>query len=165
VVCTIRCRFSRRSDECRSVAAAAIGAVPYASAVKVGLQFKRRFWEEDDTSTVASATPISRSPTSVTPISAITVVARCTAGRYIWAATRWNSPQWLAGPCDESREYGVRFTPIPQGIRKRRSHAWHRSPFTMDASECGPRIRVPNITMTCVGLTDALRLPVSTHPS
>ncbi len=27
---------------------AAIDAVPYASAVKVGLQFKRRFWEEDD---------------------------------------------------------------------------------------------------------------------
>ena len=28
--------------------AAAIGAVPYASAIKVGLQFKRRFWEEDE---------------------------------------------------------------------------------------------------------------------
>lgn len=27
---------------------AAIEAVPYASAVKIGLQFKRRFWEEDD---------------------------------------------------------------------------------------------------------------------
>jgi monoamine oxidase len=27
---------------------AAIGAVPYTSAVKVGLQFKRRFWEEDE---------------------------------------------------------------------------------------------------------------------
>jgi monoamine oxidase len=27
---------------------AAISAVPYASAVKAGLQFKRRFWEEDD---------------------------------------------------------------------------------------------------------------------
>jgi monoamine oxidase len=27
---------------------AAIDAVPYTSAVKVGLQFKRRFWEEDD---------------------------------------------------------------------------------------------------------------------
>ena len=27
---------------------AAIGAVPYASAVKFGLQFKRRFWEEDE---------------------------------------------------------------------------------------------------------------------
>ena len=26
----------------------AIGAVPYSAAVKVGLQFKRRFWEEDD---------------------------------------------------------------------------------------------------------------------
>jgi monoamine oxidase len=28
--------------------AAAVSAVPYASAVKVGLQFKRRFWEEDE---------------------------------------------------------------------------------------------------------------------
>jgi monoamine oxidase len=28
--------------------AQAIAAVPYASAVKIGLQFKRRFWEEDD---------------------------------------------------------------------------------------------------------------------
>ena len=27
---------------------AAIDAVPYASAVKVGLQFRRRFWEEDE---------------------------------------------------------------------------------------------------------------------
>ena len=28
--------------------AAAIAAVPYASAIKAGLQFKRRFWEEDE---------------------------------------------------------------------------------------------------------------------
>ena len=28
--------------------ASAIAAVPYASAIKVGLQFKRRFWEEDE---------------------------------------------------------------------------------------------------------------------
>ena len=27
---------------------AAIDAVPYAASVKVGLQFKRRFWEEDE---------------------------------------------------------------------------------------------------------------------
>ena len=27
---------------------AAIGAVPYAAAIKIGLQFRRRFWEEDD---------------------------------------------------------------------------------------------------------------------
>jgi monoamine oxidase len=27
---------------------AAIGSIPYASAIKVGLQFKRRFWEEDE---------------------------------------------------------------------------------------------------------------------
>ncbi len=34
--------------ECRPPAGAAIDAVPYASAIKVGLQFKRRFWEEDE---------------------------------------------------------------------------------------------------------------------
>ena len=34
---------------------AAIGAVPYASSVKVGLQFKRRFWEEDEQRTRAPA--------------------------------------------------------------------------------------------------------------
>jgi monoamine oxidase len=28
--------------------ASPIAAVPYASAIKVGLQFKRRFWEEDE---------------------------------------------------------------------------------------------------------------------
>jgi monoamine oxidase len=27
---------------------AAINAVPYGSSIKVGLQFKRRFWEEDE---------------------------------------------------------------------------------------------------------------------
>ena len=40
---------------------AAIDAVPYASAVKFGLQFKRRFWEEDEQFSAASATPICRS--------------------------------------------------------------------------------------------------------
>src|ERR1700728_3843524 len=28
--------------------AAAINAVPYAAALKIGLQFRRRFWEEDE---------------------------------------------------------------------------------------------------------------------
>ena len=35
-------------DERRPRLKAAIEAVPYASAVKIGLQFKRRFWEEDE---------------------------------------------------------------------------------------------------------------------
>ena len=33
---------------CRAPMKAAIDAVPYASAVKFGLQFSRRFWEEDE---------------------------------------------------------------------------------------------------------------------
>ena len=31
-----------------SAMADAIAAVPYAAAIKIGLQFKRRFWEEDE---------------------------------------------------------------------------------------------------------------------
>ena len=33
---------------CRAPMKAAIDAVPYASVVKIGLQFRRRFWEEDE---------------------------------------------------------------------------------------------------------------------
>src|SRR3954453_5493674 len=48
-VCTIPLSIlSQLPMEVGAPMKAAIDAVPYASAVKVGLQFKRRFWEEDD---------------------------------------------------------------------------------------------------------------------
>ena len=48
-VCTIPLGIlSQIPMEVGAPLSAAIGAVPYASAVKVGLQFKRRFWEEDE---------------------------------------------------------------------------------------------------------------------
>ena len=48
-VCTIPLSILSQIDmNVGAPMAAAISAVPYASAVKVGLQFKRRFWEEDD---------------------------------------------------------------------------------------------------------------------
>jgi hypothetical protein len=59
---------------------AAIDAVPYASAVKVGLQFKRRFWEEDERFTAASVTLICRSGKSPIQIRVLTTVA----GAYCW---------------------------------------------------------------------------------
>ena len=48
-VCTIPLTILSQIDiKVGAAMLAAIGAVPYASSVKVGLQFKRRFWEEDD---------------------------------------------------------------------------------------------------------------------
>jgi monoamine oxidase len=48
-VCTIPLSIlSQLPLDVRPATKAAIDAVPYAGAVKIGLQFKRRFWEEDD---------------------------------------------------------------------------------------------------------------------
>src|SRR6266567_755616 len=48
-VCTIPLSvLSQLSVDVSAPMKAAIDAVPYAAAVKIGLQFKRRFWEEDD---------------------------------------------------------------------------------------------------------------------
>jgi monoamine oxidase len=48
-VCTIPLTIlSQLEIDVGAAMRAAIDAVPYASAVKIGLQFRRRFWEEDD---------------------------------------------------------------------------------------------------------------------
>lgn len=48
-VCTLPLTvLSQIPVDCSPKMQAAIGAVPYYSAAKVGLQFKRRFWEEDE---------------------------------------------------------------------------------------------------------------------
>ena len=56
--------------------AAAIAAVPYAAAVKVGLQFKRRFWEEDEH--IYGGISYTDLPVAISaiPIPAITAAAR-----------------------------------------------------------------------------------------
>ena len=54
---------------------AAIGAVPYASAVKVGLQFKRQFWEEDEAIYGGISYPIYRSGRSAIRIRTLIVAA------------------------------------------------------------------------------------------
>src|ERR1051326_3819488 len=46
--CSSNAASGKRTTRSMAPMKAAIDAVPYASAVKVGLQFKRRFWEEDD---------------------------------------------------------------------------------------------------------------------
>ncbi|MGB6352553.1 MAG: flavin monoamine oxidase family protein [Steroidobacteraceae bacterium] len=114
--------------------AAAISAVPYASAVKVGLQFKRRFWEEDEhifggiTYTDLPITNIGYPNTGYHSGGKGVLL-----GAYIWGL---NAMEFTAmAPQERVRkavEYGSQIHPQ---YRNEFEHgvavAWHRSPFTM----------------------------------
>ncbi len=114
--------------------AAAIAAVPYASAIKVGLQFKRRFWEEDEhiyggiTYTDLPITNIGYPNTGYFSSGKGVLL-----GAYIWGL---NAMEFTAMTPPErvqkALEYGSQIHPQYQrefdnGV----AVAWHRSPFTM----------------------------------
>jgi monoamine oxidase len=114
--------------------AAAIRAVPYASAVKVGLQFKRRFWEEDDhiyggiSYTDLPILNISY-PNSGFNSSGKGVLL----GAYIWGM---NAMEFTSMTPEErvrkTVEYGSQIHPqYPAEFENGIAVAWHRSPFTM----------------------------------
>jgi len=114
--------------------AAAISAVPYASAVKVGLQFKRRFWEEDEhiyggiTYTDLPITTIGYPNTGFHGGGKGVLL-----GAYIWGA---NAMEFTAMTPEErvrkALEYGSQIHPqYPQEFENGVAVAWHRSPFTM----------------------------------
>src|SRR6202140_5100368 len=113
---------------------AAISAVPYASAVKVGLQFKRRFWEEDEHiygGITYTDLPIMNIgyPNTGYHSSGKGVLL----GAYIFGV---NAMDFTAMPPEErvrkAIEYGSQIHPqyheeFDNGV----AMAWHRSPFTM----------------------------------
>jgi monoamine oxidase len=114
--------------------AAAISAVPYASAVKVGLQFKRRFWEEDEhiyggiTYTDLPITNIGYPNTGFHGGGKGVLL-----GAYIWGAS---AMEFTAMTPDErvrkALEYGSQIHPqYPREFDNGVAVAWHRSPFTM----------------------------------
>jgi monoamine oxidase len=114
--------------------AAAISAVPYASAVKVGLQFKRRFWEEDEhiyggiTYTDLPIATIGYPNTGFHGGGKGVLLAA-----YIWGN---NAMEFTAMTPDErvrkALDYGSRIHPqYPQEFDNGVAVAWHRSPFTM----------------------------------
>jgi len=112
----------------------AIAAVPYAATVKVGLQFKRRFWEEDDqiyggvTYTDLPINSISYPSTGYQSSGKAVLL-----GGYIWGLNAFE----FTAMTPEQRvqkvvEYGSQIHPqyrkeFDNGI----SVAWHRAPFTM----------------------------------
>ncbi|WP_028009339.1 flavin monoamine oxidase family protein [Solimonas flava] len=113
---------------------AAISAVPYSSAVKVGLQFKRRFWEEDE----HIYGGISYTDLPITNI-AYPNTGYHSAGKgvllgaYIWGQ---NAMEFTAMPpalrVRKAVEYGSRIHPqYPAEFDNGIAVAWHRSPFTL----------------------------------
>ena len=112
----------------------AITAVPYASAVKVGLQFKRRFWEEDE----HIYGGISYTDLPITNIGYPNTGYHSSGkgvllGAYIWGLNAMEftamTPQQRV---QKALEYGSQIHPqylkeFDNGV----AMAWHRSPFTM----------------------------------
>jgi monoamine oxidase len=114
--------------------ATAIGAVPYASAIKVGLQFKRRFWEEDDhiyggiTYTDLPITNIGYPSTGYHSSGKGVLL-----GAYIWGLNAMEFTSMTpAERVQKALDYGSQIHPqykpeFDNGV----AVAWHRSPFTM----------------------------------
>jgi monoamine oxidase len=114
--------------------AQAIASVPYASAVKLGLQFKRRFWEQDEqiyggiTYTDLPIMNIGYPNTGFfSPGKGVLL------GAYIWGA---NAMKFTAMSPEERIEKGLEYgSQIHPQYRKEFDNgvavAWHRSPFTM----------------------------------
>ena len=114
--------------------AQAIAACPYAAAVKVGLQFKRRFWEDDEQiygGITYTDLPIN---TVAYPSSGFFDNGKgVLLGGYLWGldGTEFTamSPQERVA---KAVEYGTQIHPqYPKEFDNGMSVAWHRSPFSM----------------------------------
>jgi monoamine oxidase len=113
---------------------AAIGAVPYASAIKVGLQFKRRFWEEDD----RIFGGISYTDLPITNIGYPSTGYMSSGkgvllGGYIWGLNAMEfTAMTPAERVQKALEYGSQIHPqYMQEFDNGVAVAWHRSPFTL----------------------------------
>ncbi|MGI6855722.1 flavin monoamine oxidase family protein [Mesorhizobium sp. 1B3] len=114
---------------------AAIEAVPYASSVKVGLQFKRRFWEEDD----LIFGGVSYTDLPITQISYPSTDFNKPGKGVLLGCYTWNGPNSyeFTAMAPEERvkravEYGAQIHPqYKEEFENGIAVAWHRSPFTL----------------------------------
>jgi monoamine oxidase len=118
--------------------ATAIGAVPYASAIKVGLQFKRRFWEQDEqiyggiTYTDLPITNISYPSTGYQSAGKGVLLGAYIFGLNAMEFTAMTPPERV----QKALEYGSQIHPqYPKEFDNGIAVAWHRSPFSMGC--CG----------------------------
>ena len=114
---------------------AAIAAVPYASSVKIGLQFKRRFWEEDEQIFGGiSYTDLPIRQISYPSTDYNTTGKGVLLGGYTWNGA--NSFEFTAMTPQERIERALdQGTQIHPQYRREFENgisvAWHRSPFTL----------------------------------
>jgi monoamine oxidase len=113
---------------------AAIGAVPYEASVKVGLQFKRRFWEEDDR--IYGGISFTDLPIQMIgyPMAGQNMGGKgVLLGGYIWGSNAYEftalTPEQRVR---EAVKFGAQIHPqynaeFENGV----AVAWHRSPFTL----------------------------------
>lgn len=114
---------------------AAISAVPYAASVKVGLQMKRRFWEEDD----LIFGGVSYTDLPITQISYPSTDFNKGGKGVLLGCYTWNGPDSYAfasmSPKDRVKAAVAQGSVIhPQysdEFENGVSWAWHRSPFTL----------------------------------
>ena len=114
--------------------ASAIAAVPYAAAIKAGLQFKRRFWEEDEHiygGITYTDLPISNIGYPSTGFQS--AGKGVLLGAYVWGM---NAMQFTAmTPQERVRkvvEYGSQIHPqYTQEFDNGIAVAWHRAPFSL----------------------------------
>jgi monoamine oxidase len=111
----------------------AIGSVPYAAAVKIGLQFKRRFWEEDEA--IYGGISYTDLPIQIIgyPNYDFQAQGGVLLGAYVWGP---NAFEYTAmAPADRIRhavEQGAQIHPqYPAEFASGMSVGWHRSPFTL----------------------------------
>ncbi|MDW6024658.1 flavin monoamine oxidase family protein [Mesorhizobium sp. BAC0120] len=135
-VCTIPLTILSQIDiNVGSAMQAAIAAVPYASSVKVGLQMKRRFWEEDDK--IFGGVTYTNQP--ISQISYPSTDYNKKGKGVLLGCYTWNGPNSyeFTAMAPEERvkravEQGSLIHPqykdeFENGI----AVAWHRSPFTL----------------------------------
>jgi monoamine oxidase len=114
--------------------AEAIAAVPYSSAIKVGLQFKRRFWEEDEGIYGGiSYTDLPISNIGYPSTDYFSKGKGVLLGAYMWGLAAMNftamTPEQRVQKCVEmgSQVHPQYTREFDNGV----AMAWHRSPFTM----------------------------------
>ncbi|WP_434027327.1 flavin monoamine oxidase family protein [[Pseudomonas] boreopolis] len=133
-ICTIPLSVLSRIPVTASEAmTSAIAAVPYAASVKVGLQFKRRFWEEDE----AIYGGISYTDLPITLISYPSTGYHGAGkgvllGAYVWGLEAYEFTSMA--PAERVRkavEYGTQLHPqYPREFDNGIAVGWHRVPFT-----------------------------------
>ena len=114
--------------------AEAIGAVPYAASVKIGLQFKRRFWEEDEG--IYGGITVTNLPINTISYPSTGFNSKgkgVLLGGYAYGLDAYQ----LTAMTPEARvrkavEYGSQIHPqYAQEFDNGVAVAWHRSPFTL----------------------------------